>query len=250
MDDKYKKEIEKHAKDYFKDLHLGMPPSMIARTISFFEFHLSKEEFFHDLDDDVICHSDLLKVPFSLMVDIQDLALGISRIYGNKAVKFIQYDNEEKTTHYFSFVGYKADVHASLVSLKKLMNMTKQARTEYAKTLSKRFKPENKKKKVDDFIYGWVEDLFNNLSPTALTGDDYTEYDKYVDETFTKHSEFTKYIEDAQSFFEIIANNPEVTGKEALDMFEAKHGYSIQKVSEKREKLSNIPLLQEWSSYW
>ena len=59
INNNYKQKIEDHAVSYFSNLHVGLPPGMSARTISFFEFSLSKMGL-DDEDQYNIYHSPLL----------------------------------------------------------------------------------------------------------------------------------------------------------------------------------------------
>lgn len=252
MVNNYKKEIEKHAQKYFKNLHIGLPEPMIGRTISFFEFHLSKEDLV-DTGDDKICHSDLLSVPNSLIVDIEDLAFGIARIYGTKVLKFIKY-GDKKVSYYISYVGYKGDVHACIVSLKKLINLAKEIRKKYKDSLRKGLKAETRENKISDFMYDWVENLSDNLGSTALNGDDYSEHDEYIEKTFTdtdkRYQETTKDLANfAEVLVELTDKNKEATNQEAIDLFSDRYGKSLKSVLEECNSLKDKVLLAEWHSY-
>jgi len=126
IDKTYKQRIEDHAIKYFADLHIGMPPSMIATTISYFEFSLYKE----GLDDEEefdITHSKLFSVPSGWITDLESIAFGIANIYGNKVIKLLE-TKKGKACFSLAFVGYKHDVHASHISLKKLFGFAKEAK--------------------------------------------------------------------------------------------------------------------------
>lgn len=75
----YQKQIEKHATEYFKTLSVGMPPFLMGRTISFFEFSLSKKVLLSDGDTDVT-HSKQLIVPIKWIADIGTFAVRIAHI--------------------------------------------------------------------------------------------------------------------------------------------------------------------------
>lgn len=47
--------------------------------------------------------------------------------------------------------------------------------------LEKVLKKQTREDKISDFMYEWVENLSNNLGSTALTGDDYSEHDEYIE---------------------------------------------------------------------
>lgn len=164
----YKKQIEKHADEYFKGLGIGMHQGLIGRTISFFEFSLSTNGL---LEDDDITHSQKLVIPVEWAKDIQTLAVRVANIYGVKHIELVNYKRGHEYS--FAFVGYKGDIHACYVSLKKLFEMVKDVRQAFINSKSKRMKPENKKKHADEFMDGWISTMAFYLRPTALTSDDY-----------------------------------------------------------------------------
>ena len=100
MDDAidYQKQIEVHAVEYFNTLNVSMPPFLMGRTISFFEFSLSKKGL---VDNDIeITHSKKLLVYPKWRIDIRNFAVRIAHIYGTKHIELI---NHEKK-HEYSFV--------------------------------------------------------------------------------------------------------------------------------------------------
>ncbi|MBK2029393.1 hypothetical protein IB655_08825 [Francisella noatunensis] len=250
MSDNYKKEIEKHAKDYFKNLGIGLPEHMIGRTISYFEFHLSKEGLV-DTGEYEICHSDLLDVPRSLIVDIEDLAFGVARIYGTRVLKFVKY-GDKKVSYYIGYVGYRGDVHACMISLKKLIKIAKDIKKEYTKSLRKGLKKQTREDKISDFMYEWVENLSNNLGSTALTGDDYSEHDEYIEKTFTdtekEYFNITKNLSNfAEILIELTEENKNATNQEAMELFESRYGKSLKEVLKRGDYLQHVSLLTKWN---
>ena len=61
-----------------------MPPQMIAKTISFFEFSLSKEGLVDDVDYE-ITHCNFIQLPKYLLSDIEPVVYGVASILWFKA---------------------------------------------------------------------------------------------------------------------------------------------------------------------
>ena len=248
IDKTYKQKIEDHAIKYFADLHIGMPPSMIATTISYFEFSLHKEGL-EDEDEFDVTHSKLFSVPSGWISDLESIAFGIANIYGNKIIKLLE-TKKDKPCFSLAFVGYKHDVHASYVSLIKLFEFAKEAKKEYRKTLDSKLKPREKKEATDDFMYDWLEGLAQGLSPTALTGDDYTDINEYIKNTFHTQDDQRDCEVGILNFLKMVSKADKgTTNKEVMDKYFKKYGQQISDLLEKYEALEDAPMLIEWSKF-
>ena len=244
----YKKQIEVHAIDYFKDLHVGMPPRMIARTISFFEFSLSKEELV-DNDDDEITHSEAMPFSIDWLIDLKPIFFGVASIYGTRPIKLFT-SKAEPDKYSISYVGYNGDVHACYVSLKKLFGFAKEIRQQYIDSLNKRMKDSTKKERADEFMYDWIEEMASYLRPTALTGDDFSHLDEYIANTFRTMEERRQCDKLVVDFLRIIEKGDDkMTCKDVMDRYLEKTGHSLKELQQQNEELESVPLLEEWSEY-
>lgn len=245
IDNNYKQKIEDHSVSYFANLHIGLPPGMISRTLSFFEFSLSKM----GLDDEDQCdihHSPLLPMSHRWALDLEDAALGIARIYGHKVIK-VRKTIQDKTRYSFCFVGYKHGVHASYVSLIKLFELAKEVKKQYKKSLDKSLKKKEIKEDIEDFMYDWLEQLAEGLSPTAICGDYTDEIDAYIKTAFHTQKECSELEQCLINFATLLAKAESgSTNGDIMKQYQQKYGHSLKSVVEKQKILNDATIMMDW----
>lgn len=235
----YKEKIEDHAVEYFKDLHIYMPPQMIAKTISFFEFSLSKEGLVDDVDYE-ITHCNFIQLPKYLLIDIEPVVYGVASIYGSKPIKL--YDKNSKQPFVFSFVGYKGDVHACYVSLIKLVEFIQDIRKAFIASVTEDTGSKPKKSAVDDYMYQWIEQLSSNLAPTAITGDDDSEFKQYIAENFRTKIDDDIDSKELQNIVNILRScDEDITCQEFSDLYHKKTGKNFFELVESQKKTADLP---------
>ncbi|WP_192485312.1 MULTISPECIES: DUF7168 domain-containing protein [Cysteiniphilum] len=241
----YKQKIEEHAVNYFKDLHCCMPPQMIARTISFFEFSLSKEGLVDNGDDEIV-HSDFIKISKSLATDLKPVVLGVASIYGTKPLKI--HNKGSKPSYAFSFVGYQGDAHACYVSLNKLIEFIKEVRKEYIASTIEEVNIAPKQREVNGFVHNWIAQLSSHLNPTALTGDNFERINQYISKHFKTSDDEHQYNKDILKLLQLFAKatDQEMTGKEFAEHYHKKTGQTIEQLAERENKLNGLPLIVNW----
>lgn len=240
----YKEKIEDHAVEYFKDLHICMPPQMIAKTISFFEFSLSKEGLVDDGDYE-ITHCNFIQLPKYLLSDIEPVVYGVASIYGSKPIKL--YDKNSKQPFVFSFVGYKGDVHACYVSLIKLVEFIKDVRKAFISSITEDTGSKPKKSEADAYMYHWREQLSSNLAPTAMTGDDYSEHKKYIAENFRTKIDDDIENKELQKMVNVIRSCDEgITCQEFSEVYHKKTGKTLFELAESQKKKADLPRVVDY----
>ncbi|MDC0535500.1 hypothetical protein OAO18_06790 [Francisellaceae bacterium] len=241
----YKQAIEAHAISYFSDLHAELPPALMASTISYFEFSLSKIGLEDEAEHD-IHHSPLLPMSTNWLCDFENIAFGIARIYGHKVIK-VRKTIQDKIRYSFCFVGYKHGVHASYISLIKLFELAKEAKKKVKKSLDQNLKKKEIKEETEDFMYDWLEQLTENLSPTAICGDYSDEIDTYIKRTFHTQQEFSESEQCLINFASLLAKAKEgSTNREVMDLYQKKYGHSLESVVEKQKILNDATILVDW----
>jgi hypothetical protein len=242
----YRLQIENHSVEYFKNLHIGMLPEMIGRTVSFFEYSLSKEGLVDSDPDAEITHSEMLNVPVDWIINFNKLAVRIAHLYGTKHIEFKNHSEDLK--YYFAFVGYKGEVHACYVSLKLLLNLYKECRQTFIDSRRKNMKPENKEKKADEYMTDWSEKLEESLCSTAFGEYDYDEINDYIAENFRTEDEFDALLKDASLFFELLYNAKENTIIEnVIQKYKKKYKKDFTQIKERLDYLREQYLLTDWT---
>lgn len=245
-DNNYKQSIEDQAAQYFKQLDARLPPSSIGRTLSHFEFALSKI----GLDDEEefdIHHSPLVPMSISWLHDLEDSAFCIARVYGHKVIK-VRKTIKDKTRYSFCFVGYKHGVHASYISLMKLFELAKEVKKAHKKPLGQNLKKKEIKFEVDDFMYDWLEELSEGLAPTAICGDYSDEINAYIKKTFHTQQECSELEQCLLNFAGLIAKaKPDSTNADVMNQYQEKYGHSLKSVVEKQKILNDATILLDWA---
>ena len=243
----YKKAIENEAKSYFAELQPTMPTSIIGNTLSYFEFHLHKQRLDDDFDEDSeVCHSKPIVITSRFLIDIEDIIFAVSRIYGTKPVKLINYGGE-KVKYSITYVGYKHETHACYVTLKKAIDFAKEAKKQIKASIDKDLSKKEQSYEIADLFMDWVEDFARSLHPTALTREIFDDIDQYIDTQFSNHKEYLACQKSMLEFVKMLTEvDPKSTNRQVMDIFYKKHGVTLEELDAKFRSLGESNLALDW----
>jgi len=99
-------------------------------------------------------------------------------------------------------------------------------------------------------MYDWLEGLAQNLHPTALTADDYSDVNKYIKNTFHTQDDQRDCELGLLNFLKMVSEADKgTTSKEVMDKYFKKYGQQVSALLEKYEALEGTPVLIEWSKF-